>query len=602
MLSRRDLVKLGLLGSGYILLPHDEAFARVPARFKDDPRTPFRVTPWVDPLPIPPLAVGQRGVRPDVLPDYIQRYVDTNSLRRRIAANTDFYQIRAEQRWVQFHSQMPPTAIWGYAPHDPLNPTDTSYREVLGPTIKETFGVDDDEGGGGLLVRQHNLLPEDHRGFGVPRTTVHLHGGHHPAESDGFPTDLEELDPFRFVAERGEFFDYFYPTTDPGFFDFRDGLIAKEEIETTARQSTLWYHDHLLDFTGPNAYRGLAGLVLAFDDIDTGNEEDPSPKALRLPSGPFDIPMVLQDKLFARDGSLVFNSFDHDGFIGDMQIVNGAIQPHLDVARRRYRFRFLNGANARIFQVFLTNDQGQRFPMTQIATEGGLLGHSIPNVSSFVLSPAERVEVVVDFNAEPLRGQHTLYFENRLIMDEGRKPDEVARRGYKLVQLRVGAPVYDPSLDPTPIGNNRIALRPFEPITDEELRGAVRRTFEFDRRHGAWAINGRLAEHLERPVARSKRGQGEIWRLVNKSGGWWHPIHIHSELFRVIKRKRRTPPLFEQDGVAKKDTILLRGNDEVEVFLKFRDHLGPFVFHCHNMEHEDAFMMARFDITPGDGE
>jgi len=104
------------------------------------------------------------------------------------------------------------------------------------------------------------------------------------------------------------------------------------------------------------------------------------------------------------------------------------------------------------------------------------------------------------------------------------------------------------------------------------------------------------------------RGQPVIWRLVNKSGGWWHPIHIHSEFMRVIKRNGRTPsvpvdgrawvPGFERDGYVKKDTILLRDNDSVDVFFKFRDHLGPFVFHCHNMEHEDMAMMARFDVLP----
>jgi FtsP/CotA-like multicopper oxidase with cupredoxin domain len=100
-----------------------------------------------------------------------------------------------------------------------------------------------------------------------------------------------------------------------------------------------------------------------------------------------------------------------------------------------------------------------------------------------------------------------------------------------------------------------------------------------------------------------------IWRLVNDSGGWWHPIHIHSEFFRVIRRNGRplqkpAPPArawvpgFELDGFVKKDTILLRDNESADVFLKFRDHLGPFVFHCHNMEHEDMAMMARFDVVP----
>ncbi len=84
---------------------------------------------------------------------------------------------------------------------------------------------------------------------------------------------------------------------------------------------------------------------------------------------------------------------------------------------------------------------------------------------------------------------------------------------------------------------------------------------------------------------------------MNKSGGWWRPIHIHLDVMRVLSRNGQLPPLNERDGVAKKDTILLRDNDVVEVFLKFEDFRGPFVFHCHNLEHEDMAMMARFDVA-----
>jgi FtsP/CotA-like multicopper oxidase with cupredoxin domain len=583
-------MKMGLLGSGYMLLPHDEAFARVPARFRDDPRSPA-TTPFVEPLPVPDAANESIGTIPGQPPFLFRgRYIEDLSTRGRLTVGTRFFEIVAEQRTVSFHPELGQTSIWGYRPK---NRPDWPFN--VGPTIFELFGQDDfPDVSSGLLIRQYNDLPIDHRGFGVTRTSVHLHGGHHPAEADGFPTNLDHEGFEPFVAERGDFFDHFYPTIDPGFLDFKEGR-SLEHPETTARQSTLWYHDHLLDFTGPNVYRGLAGFVIAADERDPLDETNAD--GLQLPSGEFDIPLVLQDKLFARDGSLVFNSFDHDGFIGDKFVINGKIQPYADVFRRKYRFRFLNGSNARIYQMFLTNGQGQKFPMTQIATEGGLLSRPIP-IDNFMLAMAERVEVVIDFNDPIFAGQKVLYFENRLEQEEGRKPDGLLRRGVQLVQLRLGAVVDDPSFcgKPNP-ATGQIELRPFPTVSQAELNGAVRRTFEFDRRHGAWTINGRLAGHLERPAARSRRGQGEIWRLVNKSGGWWHPIHIHSELFRVIRRRGRTPPLVERDGIAKKDTILLRDNDEVEVFVKFRDYPGPFVFHCHNIEHEDLAMMARFDVV-----
>jgi FtsP/CotA-like multicopper oxidase with cupredoxin domain len=148
-------------------------------------------------------------------------------------------------------------------------------------------------------------------------------------------------------------------------------------------------------------------------------------------------------------------------------------------------------------------------------------------------------------------------------------------------------------------------LRPFPEVSAADRAQAFHRSFKFDRSHGAWTINGKLAGDLETPVASPQRGRPEIWHLENSSGGWWHPIHIHSEFFRVLSRNgrepsvtARNPVVAERDGLARRDTILLKGGDTVEVFLKFRDHLGPFVFHCHNMEHEDMAMMARFDVVP----
>jgi len=374
----------------------------------------------------------------------------------------------------------------------------------------------------------------------------------------------------------------------------------------------LWFHDHIADFTGSNAYRGLANICPVFDEFDTGRETDPAP-AFGLPSGDFDIPLVLQDKIFDVDGALIFNPFEHDGFLGDTFVVNGLVQPFLEVKRRKYRFRFLNASNARIYQFFLTNATGQTFPMTQIATEGGLLstpwrGFDGQGIKSFMLAMAERVEVVVDF-ADPMfdaiaaSSRPFVYIENRLQQTEGRRPDGLVSSGVKILQFRLEEKVDDPSRvgkDPSDPDNPfapNLLLRPFDAISKTEIQQAKRRSFKFDRSHGGWTINGEFAGKLETNVADPRVEHGEIWHLENSSGGWWHPIHIHSEFFRVLLRNGQTPPRIEQDGFAKKDTILLRGGENVDVFLKFRDHLGPFVFHCHNMEHEDMAMMARFDVT-----
>jgi FtsP/CotA-like multicopper oxidase with cupredoxin domain len=530
----------------------------------------------------------------DCPPDY-SKFIDVD---------TQFFEIESVERPVRFHPDLPQTPIWSYRDMSP----NAAAPSVLGPTFRQRFGPYADpitgkpKCAGGLIVRHHNHLPADHQDFGVPRNTVHFHGGHVAARADGFPEDLLSPPPGfpnKVVFEPGESYDYCYPMLDPGFVTDYDA--GRDHVDCGETPSTLWYHDHLLDFTGPNAYRGLAGLFLAFDDpnaslilsspktaLDVGDETDD--RGLRLPSEPFDIPIVIQDKSFAADGSLVFSSFDHDGFLGDKICINGAIQPYLKVQRRKYRFRFLNASNARLYQIYLADASGGKKPMTQIATEGGLLAAPIRDISNFLIYMAERVEVVIDFTN--FADGTELFLENRLRQDEGRKPDGVMSRGPQILKFIVeGDPVEDPSFVPD-------VLRTFAKVTDEEKRTAVRRTFEFDRRHGAWTINGELAGQLQRPAATPRLDRPEIWRLVNNSGGWWHPIHIHSEYHRVLSRNGRLPPLAERDGMAKKDTILLRDNESVEVFLKFRDHAGPWVFHCHNMEHEDMAMMARFDVLP----
>jgi FtsP/CotA-like multicopper oxidase with cupredoxin domain len=138
------------------------------------------------------------------------------------------------------------------------------------------------------------------------------------------------------------------------------------------------------------------------------------------------------------------------------------------------------------------------------------------------------------------------------------------------------------------------SLRPFAPISQEELNAAERRTFRFDRSGGQFTINNEPIDIDKKdPVPRNA---GQLWRFENNSGGWWHPNHVHSEFMRVIRHNDQPPPLNEADGMARKDTVVMRDNDSVDVYIKFRDFSGPFVAHCHNMEHEDHAMMLRFDV------
>jgi FtsP/CotA-like multicopper oxidase with cupredoxin domain len=511
-------------------------------------------------LPVPPVARPVAAFRADCT---LPTQSDASRLR--------FYRVLTEQRAVRLHPDLPPTVVWGYRD---ANTPRGQHPFVAGPTFVGRALEP-------LVVRHENTLPANHVGFGEPTTTVHLHGGHHEARSDGFPEDIPG---FPVVIRPGERFDYCYPLLDPGF--------STNEADPTDRPSTMWYHDHLLDFTGPNVYRGLAGFFLYFDGLDTGSERT----GLRLPSGAFDVPILLQDKRLDKNAQLVYDGLiDHDGFLGDKFLVNGAIQPFLEVQRRKYRLRLLNGANARFFGVSVTDRDGRPQPYDLIATEGGLLSAPARGQTFSLLSPAQREEIVVDFSR--FREGTRLYLVNRLDQPDGRGPagtfenPELLATGTRLLEFRVVGPsIQDPSTVPD-------VLRPFQAISRAEIERARRRSFEFERSHGSWVINGEAVD-LERPIATPRRNEPEVWRLKNGGGGWWHPIHIHLEFMHVLQRDgARATRVEERDGTAKRDIITLGPGSEVGVFLKFRDFPGPFVFHCHALEHEDFFMMARFDVV-----
>jgi FtsP/CotA-like multicopper oxidase with cupredoxin domain len=556
MLRRRDLLRFGLVSSASFLgarRAHARSFC------PEDPPSSPRTTPFVQALPFPPELTTVKPFRADCP---LPKQSDLKRLR--------FYRIIQEERLVPLHPELPLTRVWGYRD---ANTPQGSLPLVAGPTFIGRSGEP-------IIVRHVNRLPADHVGFGEPVTTVHFHGGHVPSISDGFPQDIPG---FRVAIQPGQSFDYCYPLLDPGF--------STNEPDATDRPATMWYHDHILDFTGPNVYRGLAGFFLYFDELDSGSENS----GLRLPSREFDVPLLLQDKRLDRNGQLVYDGLtDHNGFLGDKFLVNGVIQPFLVVKRRKYRFRMLNGCNARFLGMQFVSEGGEPQPFTLIATEGGLMATSVRGRDMVFISPAQREDVVFDFSQ--FREGTVLYLEDRVDQEDGRGPKgdferpEFVSSGRRFLKIVVGAAAEDPSQVPD-------VLRPFEAISAAEIARATRREFEFERRHGVWVINGDSVD-LERSVANARLNQPEVWKLVNKGGGWWHPIHIHLEFMHVLKRNgRRAVDVLERDGQAKRDVITLGPNSEVEVFFKFRDFPGPWVFHCHTLEHEDAFMMARFSVV-----
>ena len=351
-LTRRDLLRWGIVLGGATVL----SGGRRVSRADDLPSSPF-TTDFVEELPIPPRAEPLRNPdgtlkRFDTLPDPKDcKNVDGTFAHHKhgprfVPADAEFFEIRERPVDHSFHPELPLNRLWGY------------NGMVPGPTFVATSVSFPPPGTTGhpQLVRFFNDLPDNAPlGIGEPITAIHRHGGFQNPEDDGYP-----LDTFCF----GESRDYYYPNRpDSGF--------------RQNEHSTNWYHDHAIDITAENVYRGLAGFYIYQNELDTGDEAT----GLRLPSnkfkggdvGPFDIGLVIQDRLFDRDGHLVYNSFDHDGFLGDKFLVNGVIQPFLRVARRKYRFRFLDGSNARFYEFFLSS--GQSF--VQIGSDDKLLPHPL---------------------------------------------------------------------------------------------------------------------------------------------------------------------------------------------------------------------------------
>ena len=431
-------------------------------------------------------------------------------------ATTDYYTVTQQVANIPILPGHPPTRMWTY------------NGVVPGPTIVQRQGRN-------VRVTQRNQLPEP--------VSVHLHGGDVPASSDGHPADL---------IPPGGSRDYFYP-----------GLHGP---------APLWYHDHSLHTTGRNVYMGLAGMF----PITNAAEG-----ALPLPKGRYDVPLIIQDKFFLPNGQIAYPRHDLDrpmrqGVFGDVILVNGRPKPFLRVARRRYRFRVLNGSNARVYRLRLSVS----LPFTVIQSEGGFLPRPV-DTQDIVIAPSERYSFILDFGRLPLGSRVVL----RNMMDEvpGDPYDEGKTR--EIMRFDVTADATDPSSVPAVLPAAGEAVRP-------ELSAATR-TWEFARNGGQWTINHKPWD-INRIDARPRLGTTEIWRFINRGGGWWHPIHVHLIEFQVLNRTRRPLAPYERGP---KDTILLRGNETAEVAMKWEHFPGRYVMHCHNVEHEDHDMMTQFEVV-----
>ena len=378
-----------------------------------------------------------------------------------------------------------------------------------------------------IKVKQTNKLDKD--------LAVHLHGGNVPSSSDGLPGD--EIAP-------GDSRTYFYPNLQ--------------------QAATLWYHDHKHGLESFNSYMGLSGYYL----LDDGTE-----KWLDLPSGKYDVPLLIQDRFFNNDNT--FRLPVPGEFAGDVTLVNGTAHPRFEVERRPYRFRVLNGSSMDGL-VDLSLDNGASIHV--IGNDGGLLERPVP-VQHLPVAPSERYDVIIDFSKYAVGTKIVLknainFFGNRA---------EVMR--FDVTKKAQG------HVDPIP--KKLVHLHRLDP-----KRASKHRTFELSTNFeaGQMLINGKTFDPTRVDV-KPKLGATEIWTVRNAESPEIpipHVFHTHLVRFQILDRDGKPPAPHEAGW---KDSVTVEAGTSVRLIMKFGDFTGRFLYHCHLLGHADAGMMAQMEVV-----
>ena len=349
-------------------------------------------------------------------------------------------------------------------------------------------------------------------------------------------------------------------------------IISDYPNKQSAR--TLWYHDHAIHHTAENAYFGQAGFYIL---------HDPAEDQLKLPSGSYDVPLALASKQYNSDGTLFDPASETVSLWGDVIHVNGQPWPYLKVEPRKYRFRVLNTAISRAFKLTLEDPSAKKVPFNVIAADTGLMSKPVPT-DNLEISMAERWEIVVDFSA---------YAGKNVTMKNARdvQADEDYNSTDKVMRFVVGSSVSSTAGNGALPGSLRTV--PFPP-----KKSGIDRSFKFGRTGGEWTVNGvTFADVNNRILAKPQRGAVEVWELENSSGGWSHPVHIHLVDFQILSRTGGKRSVLPYEREALKDVVLLGTNEKVTVIARYAPYDGVYMFHCHNLIHEDHTMMAAMNVT-----
>jgi spore coat protein A len=483
---------------------------------------------------------------PALQPETLEKFVDPlpiPAVAKRTAANSR--RLTMSETMVKVHRDLPATRMWGFNGMSP------------GPTIEVRGGERESIEWVNALPSKH-FLPVDHNLHGAEndkppvRAVVHVHGAKVPPESDGYPEDW-------YVP--GESRTYSYPNHQ--------------------EPAALWYHDHAMGINRLNIYAGLFGMYLVRDDYED---------ALGLPRGAYEIPLMVCDRSFRRDGSLDYPTSGNPDApwvpeaFGEAMLVNGKMFPYLDVEPRAYRFRMLNASNGRFFHFSLSN--GRNF--LQIGTDQGLIAAPVA-LNDFILAPGERIDVVLDFAG--LAGQRINLTSNP----------------FEIMQFRVAKSTSHSAV----VLPDR--LRPVSAIPESAALKTRRiPLIEIKAANGDSMLMLLNGKRWHEPVTENPALDSvEIWELLNTTEDS-HPIHLHLVRFQLLDRRKfdeltyyRTreirftgpeePPDPHERGW--KDTVRAHSLMITRFIVRFEGYAGRYVWHCHLLEHEDNDMMRPYDVV-----
>ena len=348
------------------------------------------------------------------------------------------------------------------------------------------------------------------------------------------------------------------------------------------RAGTYWYHSHSHYRVGKHAYLGVAGMLIVDDDREAAPE---------LPAGDREIPLIIQDRRVDGTGIIVPYGIPDtmEGLIGNEPFGNGVNRPELEVETALYRFRILNGSNARIFR--LARGDGKKLHV--IGNDAGLLERTAP-VDYIDMAPGERIDALVDLrDAKPgetiLLGSRSFLIENSLS-----RPEQTNRQGHpmELMRLKVTRRVRDGLRIPDRLSAARgpdpsRAVRERSFVLSSDRDPATRTMMRHQINDVSYSM-GRI--DVQVPF-----GETEIWSFENKNN-FSHPMHLHATHFRILSRSGGRNRVMPWEG-GLKDTVLVHPGETVRAAVLFEAHRGLFLLHCHNLEHEDTGMMLNVEVV-----